>query len=92
MNRAERRRQRKLAGKTAKISKPLRTTSPTPGQQGLNIQQAIELAVRHNNLGLALRDQGRLEDAVASFREALDVKPDSPEVHYNLGLTLRNSG
>ena len=92
MNRAERRRQRKLAGKTAKVSKPLRTTSPTPGQQGLNIQQAIELAVRHNNLGLALQNLGALDEAVASYRKALDIKPDFAEAHCNLGNAPQDLG
>ena len=29
-------------------------------------------------------DQGRLDDAVSSFRSALEIKPDFAEAHYNL--------
>ncbi|TAN62199.1 MAG: tetratricopeptide repeat protein, partial [Magnetospirillum sp.] len=42
----------------------------------------------HSNLGNALRDLGRLDDAVASCRRALEFKPDYAEAHYNLGTIL----
>ena len=31
----------------------------------------------HNNLGTALASQGRLKEAVAEFRQALDIDPDN---------------
>ena len=37
------------------------------------------------NLGNALTAQGRIEEAVASFRKALAARPDFAEAHYNLG-------
>jgi serine/threonine protein kinase/Flp pilus assembly protein TadD len=46
----------------------------------------------HNNLGLALRDQGKLEEAVAEYRAALRIKPDSDFAHYNIGLALHGQG
>jgi protein O-mannosyl-transferase len=43
----------------------------------------------HNNLGLAWSKMpGRLDDAVAQYREALRLKPDIAETHTNLGSAL----
>jgi hypothetical protein len=41
-----------------------------------------------NNLGSALREQGRLEEAVTCYREALRLRDDLPEVLMNLGVVL----
>jgi serine/threonine-protein kinase len=46
----------------------------------------------HNNLGNALRDQGKLQEAIAELRTALRLKPDSPVVHNNLGIALDDQG
>jgi Tfp pilus assembly protein PilF len=46
----------------------------------------------HNNLGMTLRDFGRLEEAEASFLCSLQIKPDNAEVHNNLGITLLDMG
>ena len=45
----------------------------------------------YSNLGVALRDQGRPEAAVESYRHALSLQPDAAEVHSNLLLTLNYS-
>jgi tetratricopeptide (TPR) repeat protein len=45
-----------------------------------------------SNLGLALADQGRIDEAVAQYSEALRLKPDYPEAHNNLGLALAGQG
>ena len=42
----------------------------------------------YSNLGNALGKAGRLEDAAASYRRALQIKPDYLEAHYNLGNAL----
>ena len=47
---------------------------------------------RTNNLGNALRDQGKLEEAIASYRQALRLKPDYAEAYNNLGIALRIRG
>jgi tetratricopeptide (TPR) repeat protein len=43
----------------------------------------------HNNLGLAWsKVPGRLDDAIAQYREALRLRPDIAETHTNLGRAL----
>lgn len=42
----------------------------------------------HNCLGLALRGQGRLKDALQAFLRALTCNRDDPKLHVNLGDTL----
>jgi serine/threonine-protein kinase len=42
----------------------------------------------HNDLGIALAEQGKLEDAIAEFREALRANPNDAVAHNNLGKTL----
>ena len=41
---------------------------------------------------LALHDLGRLADAEASYRQAIALKPDFAEAHYNLGNALKDLG
>lgn len=48
--------------------------------------------VAHSNLGLALIDAGRLDEAAAHLRTALAAAPDDPEAHTNLGLVLYRRG
>jgi len=45
-----------------------------------------------NNLGLALKDQGKLEEAATTFRRVITVKPDDVLAHCNLGNLLRLQG
>jgi tetratricopeptide (TPR) repeat protein len=42
------------------------------------------------NVGNALDDLGRYEEAIASFDKAIEVKPDFHEAWYNRGVALRN--
>jgi serine/threonine-protein kinase len=42
----------------------------------------------HNTLGHALISQGKVEEAIAEFREAIRLKPDDFAAHNNLGATL----
>ena len=41
-----------------------------------------------NNLGAALDDKGRFDDAITALNKALQLKPDFPEALYNLGNVL----
>ncbi|MDD5299062.1 MAG: tetratricopeptide repeat protein [Gallionella sp.] len=46
----------------------------------------------HNNLGVLLQAQGRLEAALASLRRALELKPDYANAHNSLGSILDDLG
>jgi Flp pilus assembly protein TadD len=53
----------------------------------------LRLAERHpqrsaywNNLGIALRQHGQLDDAEAALQRACTLAPSDPQTHYNLGL------
>ena len=39
-----------------------------------------------------MKEQGKLDEAIACYRRALERKPDSVEVHGNLGNALRDKG
>lgn len=45
-----------------------------------------------NDMGVPLIGQGKLDEAIASFREALKIKPDLAAAHSNLGLALQSQG
>jgi predicted O-linked N-acetylglucosamine transferase (SPINDLY family) len=45
-----------------------------------------------NNAGNALRGEGKLDDAVATYRHAIAVNPGMFEAHYNLGIALHDQG
>ncbi|HTN94421.1 MAG TPA: tetratricopeptide repeat protein, partial [Gallionella sp.] len=57
---------------------------------------AIELkpdfAQAHNNLGSALKDLVRFDEAEASYRKAVELDPDFAEAHNNLGIALKEIG
>ena len=44
------------------------------------------------DFGNRLRDQGKLEEAVAAFRRAIGIKPDFAEAHSSLGIVLAKQG
>ena len=39
-----------------------------------------------------MKDQGKLDEAVACYRRALELKPDYAEAHNNLGNALKDQG
>jgi len=53
------------------------------------IRQNPDVADYFSNLGTALQQQGRYEEAAKSFDRALLLKPDLAEVWYKLGEILR---
>jgi tetratricopeptide (TPR) repeat protein len=59
-------------------------------------QRAVQLipqdAAAHNNLGVALKELGRFEEAEASYNQAIAVKSDFAEAHCNLGNMLQKLG
>jgi Flp pilus assembly protein TadD len=46
----------------------------------------------HNTLGIAFAEKGRMDDAIAEFREALRLAPDSAQTHWHLGAALAYRG
>ena len=51
-----------------------------------------DYAEAHNNLGNTLQELGRLDEAEASYTQAIALKPDYAEAHNNLGNTLKELG
>lgn len=50
------------------------------------VAQVPSMAGPRINLGIALRGEGRFEEAVASYNEALRLDPGNPEPHRNLAV------
>ena len=46
----------------------------------------------HNNLGNALKHQGKYEEAIAHFNKALEINPGYAKAHNNLGTVLAAQG
>ena len=76
MSRGKKQRRRKGAEAPAETS---------PGQQTLNIQQALDLAVRHHNAG-------RLARAESIYQQILRADPDQPDALHLLGLIAHQGG
>ncbi len=53
------------------------TVAEAPGNEGA-----------HNGLGIALVNVGRIDDAIAQYQRALDIRPDYIDAHNNLGIAL----
>jgi predicted O-linked N-acetylglucosamine transferase (SPINDLY family) len=51
-----------------------------------------DFAVAYNNLGKTLNDQGKLDEAVVTYSQALSSNPNYAEAHYNLGNALTDQG
>jgi tetratricopeptide (TPR) repeat protein len=46
----------------------------------------------HNNLGTVFLQQGKWDEAMACFQEALEIQPDSPNAHFNVAQLLLHQG
>ena len=59
-------------------------------------QHSLEVTVNnyqmHNNLGVALARQGRSQEAMAHYAEALRIRPHLPQVKNNIGGILFQEG
>ena len=51
-----------------------------------------DVPANHDNLGLALSVQGKLDEAIAEFRTAIRLHPNKAVGHINLGKALHNQG
>ena len=43
-------------------------------------------------MGNAFKDQGKLDEAIASYNKALSLKPDYAEASYNMGNAFKDKG
>jgi|JI8StandDraft_1071087.scaffolds.fasta_scaffold32174_2 tetratricopeptide (TPR) repeat protein len=50
------------------------------------------IAIAHDNLGLALADRGKIEEAIAQHREAIRLNGNYSKAHNNLGAVLAPLG
>lgn len=50
------------------------------------------VAATHLNLGNALKELGRFDEALASYERALALQPDDADIHYNRGSALQTLG
>lgn len=57
--------------------------------RALNLNKDKQL---YFNLGTVLKNQGKLQDAIATYNEALALDPDYAQVHSNIGEVLRDQG
>jgi Flp pilus assembly protein TadD len=51
-----------------------------------------DLAVAHNNLGIALAEKGLFDEAVGAYRVAIEIQPRYAEAYSNLGNALGAQG
>jgi protein O-mannosyl-transferase len=49
-------------------------------------------SMAHNNLGVIYFDRGRVDEAMAYCRKALEIQPDSANAHFNLGRIFLRQG
>lgn len=78
MNRAEKRRQRRLAEKNLH-------PAPDGGQSARDIRQALELALQHHTAG-------RLAEAESVYHQILQSDPNQPAALHRLGLIAHQAG
>ncbi len=46
----------------------------------------------HNNLGVVLKNRGKVQEAIEHYEQTLRIKPDFVEAHNNLGAALTQVG
>jgi tetratricopeptide (TPR) repeat protein len=56
------------------------------------VRELPQLGDAHNQLGMALAQQGKVQEGINHFREALRLNPDDADAHNNLGLALAMRG
>ena len=81
MNRAKKRRNKKLSDKATKASTPVQAPSPAPAtqQQTLAIQQAIDLGLKHHNAGDFPKAEG-------IYQQILQAEPKQPVALHFLSV------
>jgi len=87
MNRAEKRRQQKLAEKMARKAATSQSSNPLSRPQGRTIahDQAVDMARTHHAAG-------RLREAESIYQHVLEENPEHPAAMYLLGVVAHQSG
>ncbi len=75
-----------IAGPSEQLSAPVINQGARVNRLNPNSADA------HYNLGLALKLQGRTEDAISNFLKALELNPQDGGTLYNLGCIYRSQG
>jgi Flp pilus assembly protein TadD len=57
-----------------------------------SVDKSPQKARPHNNLGVALADEGRHDEAIEHYLKALQINPTYPHAYSNLGLSLVKKG
>jgi protein O-GlcNAc transferase len=96
------RKQRRVAAKLSRTEDDIRAGNSAitdPSAAGVQYQRAAVAHYRrvlhaeaHYNLGNEFRSQGKPDDAIAAYRQAIGIKPDLAEAHSNLGALLMDQG
>ena len=61
------------------------------GREGHGARECDDADV-HYNLGIALHEKGKLEEAADAYREAIRIRPNFHQAHLNLGTVLQDQG
>lgn len=64
----------------------------TEYEKVLHLEPGHFHAYAHHQLGLSMRQQGRLEEAIAHLRQAIDMSPGQGQMHLDLGDALVAAG
>jgi tetratricopeptide (TPR) repeat protein len=56
------------------------------------IERNRDCWMAYGNLGVALLQKGQVDEAIAHYQKALEIKPDYAEAHSNLGTALLQNG
>ncbi len=56
------------------------------------VEKSPQKARPHNNLGNALKRQGKIEEAIVHFNKALQINPGYAKAYNNLGTALASQG
>ncbi|MFX7748065.1 tetratricopeptide repeat protein, partial [Acinetobacter baumannii] len=48
--------------------------------------------ITHYNLGVVLKEQGLIDEALHCYQQAVRLKPDFAEAHGNLGAIFQEQG
>jgi Flp pilus assembly protein TadD len=59
---------------------------------GHTVEVTSNNSLIHNNLGVVLARQGKTQEAIGHYTEALRIDPHYVDAHYNLGLALVRKG